>query len=90
LALVDDECRFPKATDKTLVEKLVAQHSGHCKFIKPDFNQTSFTLVHYAGQVEYCCDQWLTKNMDPQNETVISLLQQSSSYFMRSLWKDGM
>ena len=52
LALVDEECWFPKATDTTLVDKLIAQHSGHPKFTKPDFrDKTSFNLVHYAGRV---------------------------------------
>ena len=52
LALVDEECWFPKATDMTLVDKLIAQHSGHPKFMKPDFrDKTSFSLVHYAGRV---------------------------------------
>jgi len=52
LALIDEECWFPKATDKTLVEKLKAQHSLHPKFQKPDFrDKASFSLIHYAGKV---------------------------------------
>lgn len=52
LALIDEECWFPKATDKTLVEKLKAQHSTHPKFQKPDFrDKASFSLIHYAGKV---------------------------------------
>ena len=31
MALVDEECWFPKATDKSFVEKLVSSHSGHPK-----------------------------------------------------------
>ena len=52
MALVDEECWFPKATDKTLVEKLTGQHNGHPKFCKPDFrDRASFSLIHYAGKV---------------------------------------
>ena len=51
-ALLDEECWFPKATDKTLIDKLIAQHSTHPKFEKPDFRaEADFTLVHYAGNV---------------------------------------
>lgn len=91
LALVDEECWFPKATDKTLVEKLIAQHSGHPKFIKPDFrDKNNFSLSHYAGNVSYSCEQWLLKNMDPLNEHVVNLLQASSDEFIKNIWKDGM
>ncbi|KAI0207651.1 hypothetical protein LSAT2_007632 [Lamellibrachia satsuma] len=90
LALVDEECWFPKATDTTLVDKLIAQHSGHPKFMKPDFrDKTSFSLVHYAGRVNYSCTKWLLKNMDPLNEHIVSLLQQSSDDFIRVIWKDA-
>ena len=52
LALVDEECWFPKATDKTLVDKLTAQHASHPKFQKPDFrDKAHFSLLHYAGKV---------------------------------------
>ena len=91
LALVDEECWFPKATDKTLVDKLLAQHSSHPKFQKPDFrDKANFSLIHYAGKVDYNCDQWLMKNMDPLNENVVTLLQESSMEFMRNIWKDGL
>ena len=57
LALVDEECWFPKATDKTLVDKLVSQHSTHPKFIKSDFRDKSdFSLIHYAGKVREQAD----------------------------------
>jgi len=91
LALIDEECWFPKATDKTLVEKLLVQHTSHPKFQRPDFrDRANFSVIHYAGRVDYCCDQWLLKNMDPLNENVVSLLQDSASDFMRTIWKDGM
>ena len=90
LSLVDEECWFPKATDKSLVDKLLVQHSGHPKFQRPDFrDRASFSLIHYAGRVDYCCEQWLLKNMDPLNENVVSLLQDSANDFMRTIWKDG-
>jgi len=37
MALCDEECWFPKATDKTFVEKLENSHSVHPKFVKSDF-----------------------------------------------------
>ena len=53
-ALCDEECLFPKATDKSLVEKLFAAQKVHPKFMKPDFKSASdFGVVHYAGRVSF-------------------------------------
>jgi hypothetical protein len=43
MALVDEECWFPKATDKSFVEKLVTSHAAHPKFIKSDFKVRMYT-----------------------------------------------
>ena len=32
LALLDEECWFPKATDKSFAEKLLSNHREHPKF----------------------------------------------------------
>jgi len=90
LATIDDQCWFPMATDETLVEKLISQHSHNTKFVRPDFNVSEFSIIHYAGRVKYCCNQWLVKNMDPINESVVDLLFNSSSPFIRRLFEDGM
>ncbi|XP_060071746.1 myosin heavy chain, non-muscle-like isoform X4 [Ylistrum balloti] len=89
-ALVDEECFFPKATDKTFIDKVVTQHSSHPKFQKPDFRaDADFSLIHYAGKVDYSASMWLMKNMDPLNENVVSLLQNSSDPFVAAIWKDA-
>lgn len=52
LALLDEECWFPKATDKSFVEKLNREHGKNTKFVKPDFrSKADFCLNHYAGSV---------------------------------------
>ena len=52
MALVDEECWFPKATDKSYVEKLVQAHTTHPKFLKSDFREKAdFSVIHYAGKV---------------------------------------
>ncbi|CAI4225395.1 unnamed protein product [Auanema sp. JU1783] len=90
LALIDEECLFPKATEKTLVNKLHKTHTPHPKFIVPDMRAKSdFAVVHYAGRVDYSADQWLMKNMDPLNENVVQLLQNSTEPFVCGMWKDA-
>lgn len=39
--------------------------------------------------MDYNASAWLTKNMDPLNDNVISLLNASSDKFVADLWKDG-
>ena len=79
LALIDEQCWFPKATDKSLVEKLVNQHTAHPKFIKPDFREkASFSLIHYAGRVS--SSSWCAVNIWTH------LCTSWSSWFTESIW----
>lgn len=90
MALLDEECWFPKATDKSFVEKLESSHSVHPKFMKTDFRGVpDFAIVHYAGKVDYSANKWLMKNMDPLNENIVSLLQNSQDPFVCHIWKDA-
>ncbi|KAF0037583.1 hypothetical protein F2P81_010457 [Scophthalmus maximus] len=90
LALLDEECWFPKATDKTFVEKLIQEQGTHPKFQKPRQlkDKADFCILHYAGKVDYKADEWLMKNMDPLNDNVATLLHQSTDKFVAELWKD--
>merc|ERR1719350_2751347 len=95
MALVDEECWFPKATDKSFVEKLVTSHNAHPKFVKSDFktkqanSNADFSILHYAGKVDYSAAQWLMKNMDPLNENIVQHLQASQDPFICHIWKDA-
>uniref|UniRef100_A0A8C6FZR2 Myosin heavy chain 4 n=1 Tax=Moschus moschiferus TaxID=68415 RepID=A0A8C6FZR2_MOSMO len=40
--------------------------------------EAHFSLIHYAGTVDYNITGWLDKNKDPLNETVVGLYQKSS------------
>ncbi|XP_049903783.1 myosin-10 isoform X5 [Epinephelus moara] len=90
LALLDEECWFPRATDRSFVEKLSAEQGSHPKFFKPKQprGEADFAIIHYAGKVDYKADDWLVKNMDPLNDNVASLLHQSSDHFVSELWKE--
>ncbi|XP_068425342.1 myosin-10 isoform X2 [Clinocottus analis] len=90
LALLDEECWFPRATDRSFVEKLSAEQGTHPKFFKPKQprGEADFAIIHYAGKVDYKAHDWLVKNMDPLNDNVASLLHQSSDHFVSELWKE--
>ncbi|XP_057689879.1 myosin-10 isoform X6 [Corythoichthys intestinalis] len=90
LALLDEECWFPRATDQSFVEKLTSQQGNHPKFFKSKQprGEADFSIIHYAGKVDYKANDWLVKNMDPLNDNVASLLHQSSDHFVSELWKE--
>ncbi|NWW82077.1 MYH1B protein, partial [Climacteris rufus] len=82
-SILEEECMFPKATDTSFKNKLYDQHLGKSNnFQKPKPGkgkaEAHFSLVHYAGTVDYNISGWLEKNKDPLNETVIGLYQKSS------------
>ncbi|KAM4673595.1 myosin-1B isoform 2-T2 [Amazona ochrocephala] len=82
-SILEEECMFPKATDISFKNKLYDQHLGKSNnFQKPKPGkgkaEAHFSLVHYAGTVDYNITGWLDKNKDPLNETVVGLYQKSS------------
>ncbi|XP_059920731.1 myosin-10 [Gadus macrocephalus] len=90
LALLDEECWFPRATDRSFVDKLSGEQGTHPKFFKPrqPRQEADFAIIHYAGKVDYKANDWLVKNMDPLNDNVASLLHQSSDHFISELWRE--
>ncbi|XP_065503648.1 myosin-3-like [Caloenas nicobarica] len=90
-SILEEECMFPKATDTSFKNKLYDQHLGKSNnFQKPKpakgKAEAHFSLVHYAGTVDYNITGWLEKNKDPLNETVVGLYQKSSMKILCSLY----
>lgn len=87
LAVLDEECIMPKASDLTFTEKVrsawetpkgaTPSHAGSNKFKPVRFGQ-GFIVKHYAGEVEYRTEGWLEKNKDPINDAVARLLAEST------------
>ncbi|XP_072297032.1 myosin-7-like isoform X1 [Eucyclogobius newberryi] len=83
MSILEEECMFPKASDATFKAKLYDNHLGKSNnFQKPRIikgrPEAHFALVHYAGTVDYNINNWLVKNKDPLNETVVGLFQKSN------------
>ncbi|XP_040484164.1 myosin-2 isoform X1 [Ursus maritimus] len=82
-SILEEECMFPKATDTSFKNKLYEQHLGKsANFQKPKVvkgkAEAHFSLIHYAGTVDYNIGGWLDKNKDPLNDTVVGLYQKSA------------
>ncbi|KAL3877462.1 hypothetical protein ACJMK2_035164 [Sinanodonta woodiana] len=92
LSILEEECMFPKASDKTFLDKLNSNHLGKSpNFGKPTKTSKGgssghFELHHYAGSVPYNINGWLDKNKDPLNETVVELLSHSKEHLVSTLF----
>jgi myosin X len=85
--LIDEESNFPKATDKSLLEKLTSNHTKHPYFVKPKLSDRSFAIKHYAGTVAYTIFNFLDKNRDSLRQEVMDTLAASRKPFLAGLFK---
>uniref|UniRef100_A0A672PEV6 Myosin heavy chain, fast skeletal muscle-like n=1 Tax=Sinocyclocheilus grahami TaxID=75366 RepID=A0A672PEV6_SINGR len=90
-SILEEECMFPKATDTTFKNKLYDQHLAKSAcFQKPKpvkgKAEAHFSLVHYAGTVDYNITGWLDKNKDPLNDSVVQLYQKSAMKLLGHLY----
>ncbi|XP_025943051.1 myosin-IIIb-like isoform X1 [Apteryx rowi] len=64
LSLLDEQSAFPQATDKTFVDKLNSSFKGNLHFQPGRGRVLGFSIVHYAGNVQYTAGGFLEKNRD--------------------------
>ncbi|XP_014731072.1 PREDICTED: myosin-IIIb-like [Sturnus vulgaris] len=64
LSLLDEQSAFPQATDKTFVDKLNSSFKGSLHFQPARGRVLGFSIVHYAGKVQYDARGFLEKNRD--------------------------
>jgi len=94
LAMLEEECIVPKATDKSFLEKLMGKHLGkNPKFGKPKpakkgKPEAHFELGHYAGVVGYNVTGWLFKNKDPVNEAVVNMMQEANNAVVNLVFQE--
>jgi len=79
---------MPKGNDITFTSKMYELWDGKSKQFKPSRNRKeSFILTHYAADVEYSTEDWLSKNKDPLNENITALLANSTDPHIASLFE---
>ncbi|XP_071751510.2 myosin-IIIa [Centroberyx gerrardi] len=84
LALLDEESRFPQATDQTLVEKF-EDNLKTKSFWRPKRVDLGFGIHHYAGKVIYNAGGFLAKNRDTLPADIVLLLRSSENTLVRKL-----
>ncbi|KAK5849943.1 hypothetical protein PBY51_014237 [Eleginops maclovinus] len=84
LSLLDEESRFPQATDQTLVEKF-EDNLKIKSFWRPKRVDLGFGIHHYAGKVIYNAAGFLAKNRDMLPADIVLLLRSSENELTRKL-----
>uniref|UniRef100_A0A087XQA4 non-specific serine/threonine protein kinase n=1 Tax=Poecilia formosa TaxID=48698 RepID=A0A087XQA4_POEFO len=84
LSLLDEESRFPQATDQTLVEKF-EDNLKTKSFWRPKRVDLGFGIHHYAGKVIYNAAGFLAKNRETLPADIILLLRSSENELIRKL-----
>ncbi|EOD09565.1 hypothetical protein EMIHUDRAFT_448407 [Emiliania huxleyi CCMP1516] len=86
-ALLDEQCKLPKTTHRTFVEKLFEQHAAAVResvlaAVGRGANMLAnegFVVRHYAGQVTYTADGFLAKNNNSLHADLEQVLKQAAA-----------
>ncbi|KAK2846565.1 hypothetical protein Q5P01_009564 [Channa striata] len=88
ISLIDEESRFPKGTDATMLNKLNFQHKLNTNYIPPKNNyETQFGIQHFAGVVYYETRGFLEKNRDTLYGDIIQLVHSSKNKFIKQIFQ---
>ncbi|XP_042648773.1 unconventional myosin-VIIa isoform X1 [Tyto alba] len=88
ISLIDEESKFPKGTDTTMLHKLNSQHKINTNYIPPKNNyETQFGINHFAGIVYYETKGFLEKNRDTLHGDIIQLVHSSKNKFIKQIFQ---
>ncbi|XP_042619054.1 myosin-IIIb isoform X1 [Cyprinus carpio] len=85
LSLLDEESRFPQATDQTLVDKF-QDNLRNKYFWTPKRVELCFGIQHYAGKVLYNVGGFLEKNRDTLPADIVVVLRTSENKLLQQLF----
>ncbi|XP_039503225.1 myosin-IIIb [Pimephales promelas] len=85
LSLLDEESRFPQATDQTLVDKF-QDNLRNKYFWTPKRVELCFGIQHYAGKVLYNVSGFLEKNRDTLPADIVVVLRTSENKLLQQLF----
>ncbi|KAJ1605920.1 myosin'myosin' [Cryptosporidium canis] len=88
LPAIDEECFVPQGSNMGLLNKLVKEYSGkNSRFEMVKKKPDSFVIVHYAGPVSYCVENFIEKNKDQLSPYSTEVLSSSGNPWISDLLK---
>ncbi|OXB58837.1 hypothetical protein ASZ78_007554 [Callipepla squamata] len=88
ISLIDEESKFPKGTDATMLIKINSLHGKSRVYIPPKSDHdTKFGINHFAGAVFYESKDFLEKNRDTLSANVMQVVHSSKNKFLRQIFQ---
>lgn len=88
LRLLSEECKIPRGSDGSFVQKLHQEFVSHSYYVRGDDRRNwnaQFGVRHYAGDVMYQVVDFLAKNKDAQQDQLFEIMHDSNNEFIRSI-----
>ncbi|XP_072026265.1 myosin-IIIb-like [Amphiura filiformis] len=89
-ALLDEESKFPKASDLSFVNKVISNNGKNPNFLmekKSKGKTTLFGINHFAGAIWYDATKFLEKNRDSFSPNLSDCMQRSNNGLVSYLFK---
>ncbi|XP_068136681.1 unconventional myosin-VIIb isoform X2 [Hyperolius riggenbachi] len=88
ISLIDEESKFPKGTDTTMLTKLNSVHSKSNIYIpSKSVHDTKFGINHFAGVVFYETQGFLDKNRDLLSTDFLIMIHSSTNKFLKQIFQ---
>jgi alpha-tubulin suppressor-like RCC1 family protein len=84
LALLDENCLFPRGTDASYLSKIKSVHGSNSLMGK--FGYDTFTVCHSAANVTYGVENFLDKNKDRLKENLVKSLKDSTNSLVTEIF----
>lgn len=93
-SLLDSACIMPNGTATVFQEHIFTLNKGHLSLCHLDIPRTvkkypGFAIRHYAGKVQYNCEQFLAKNDDSLHPDVLGVFAHSNSPLVAELFQQS-
>lgn len=87
MAVLDSQCKFPCASEDSLLQNLKEHLGQHSHFTaSPRTPAGCFVIQHYAGDVQYNVGGFLDKNKDALSLDITILMQVRRAVDMRDVF----
>ena len=91
LAVLDDVCKLPQASDEKFASRLYKLLDSHSRFSATVTQRRDlvFCVTHYAGPVEYLASSFVEKNKNELPKEAVSLFQLSTLTLLSDIFSSS-
>jgi hypothetical protein len=87
ISILDDELRIPQSSDERLLKKIETANKDKRDAFMKDFKvKDQFTIMHFAGDVDYSITGFVEKNRDQTTGNMKAIMQESGLELVNRLF----